>query len=280
MKIKSWFKIAQSRLINHSETPKRDADILLEFVTGKSLTWLKTFDDVYILNKIELKKLESVLSRRSNGEPIAYITEEQEFWSLPLNISPMVFIPRSDTEILVSKAILHIANNTATSILDLGSGTGAISLAIAFERPKSFILGVDNNKDALLLAQQNAKNLNIENVSFIYSNWFTEIYDQTFHVIVSNPPYIDAYDEHLQQGDLRFEPSSALISKEHGLFDLKIIIYNAAKYLKKSGWLLVEHGWLQGKDVRNMMEKNHFKNIKTYLDYTKNERVTRGQNKD
>ncbi|WWO97265.1 MAG: peptide chain release factor N(5)-glutamine methyltransferase [Candidatus Dasytiphilus stammeri] len=280
MKIKNWFHFAESMLNYQSDTPKRDAEILLEFITGKSFTWLRTFDDVYILNPTELKKLQSVLKRRMKGEPIAYITETQEFWSLPLSVSPRVLIPRADTEILVSQTLLHITNNTAVSVLDLGTGTGAIALAIAVERPYSFILGIDNNQDALLLAQLNAKKLNIENVSFIYSNWFTEINDQKFHVIVSNPPYIDTFDEHLQQGDLRFEPPTALISKEHGLFDLKIIISHATRYLKPFGWLLVEHSWLQGKDVRNLMVKNQFKNILTYLDYSKNERVTRGQRKN
>ncbi|WWP00197.1 MAG: peptide chain release factor N(5)-glutamine methyltransferase [Candidatus Dasytiphilus stammeri] len=279
MNIKNWVHFAHSSLTPYSETPKRDAEILLEFITGKSFTWLRTFDDIYILNPTDLQKLQSVLKRRMNGEPIAYITETQEFWSLSLSVSPRVLIPRPDTEILVSQTLLHLTNQVA-SVLDLGTGTGAVALALAVERPYSFILGVDNNQDALLLAQQNAKKLNIENVSFIYSNWFTEIHDQTFHVIVSNPPYIAPFDEHLQQGDLRFEPATALISKEQGLCDLKIIISHAANYLKYSGWLLVEHSWLQGKNVRNLMVNNKFKNILTYLDYSKNERVTRGQKKD
>ncbi|WWO98619.1 MAG: peptide chain release factor N(5)-glutamine methyltransferase [Candidatus Dasytiphilus stammeri] len=280
MNIKKWLNFAQSMLIHQSNTPKRDAEILLELITGRSITWLRTFDDVYILNKIELSKLQSVINRRSNGEPIAYITGKQEFWSLPLSVSPIALIPRADTEILVSQALLHIENNVGVSVLDLGTGTGAISLAIAVERPDIFVLGVDNNQDALSLAQHNAKNLSIDNVLFIYSDWFSELYDQKFNIIVSNPPYIDPSDEHLQQGDLRFEPLSALISKQHGFFDLKKIISNASKYLKKFGWLLVEHGWLQGKDVRNLMINNHFKNILTYLDYGNNERVTRGQKKD
>ncbi|WWO95221.1 MAG: peptide chain release factor N(5)-glutamine methyltransferase [Candidatus Dasytiphilus stammeri] len=280
MNIKSWLNFAKSMLINVSTTPKYDVEVLLEFVTGQSLTWLKTFEDVYILNQSEAEKFKSVLKRRRNGEPIAYIIEKQEFWSLPLSVSPISFIPRADTEILVSEAILHIKKNLTISVLDLGTGTGAISLAIAVERPNCFILGVDNNKDTLLLAQQNAKKLNIQNVSFIYSNWFSELYDHNFHVIVSNPPYIDALDKHLQHGDLRFEPKNALISKERGFFDLKTIISNAAKYLKPSGWLLVEHGWLQGQDVRNLMRKNQFQKILTYFDYGKNERVTKGQKKD
>ncbi|WWP00752.1 MAG: peptide chain release factor N(5)-glutamine methyltransferase [Candidatus Dasytiphilus stammeri] len=276
MKIKSWLQMARSILTN-SESPQIDAEILLEFVTGKNLTWLKAFDDTE-LNHLNLVKLKDFLTRRTNGEPIAYLISKCEFWSLPLMISPVSLIPRPDTEVIVTQALLHLPD-AASNILDLGTGSGAIALAIAKERPDCFILGVDNSQATLLLAQYNAHNLNFNNVLFIGSDWFSALAAQHFFdMIVSNPPYLDALDNHLQQGDLRFEPKRALISEEKGLAYLYQIILNAWNYLKDTGgWLLLEHGWQQGYEVRKFMKSNNFNDIFTYHDYGNNERVTLGK---
>ncbi|WWO98018.1 MAG: peptide chain release factor N(5)-glutamine methyltransferase [Candidatus Dasytiphilus stammeri] len=275
MKIKSWLQMARLRLTN-SSSPKIDTEILLEFVTGKNITWLKAFDDTE-LNNLNLVKLNDFLNRRQNGEPIAYLISKCEFWSLPLMISPVSLIPRPDTEVIVTQALLHL-KDVASTILDLGTGCGAIAIAIAKERPDCFILGVDNRQVTLLLAQYNAHNLDCHNVLFICSDWFSALASQNFFdMIVSNPPYIDALDNHLQQGDLRFEPEVALISEEKGLADLHKIILNASDYLKDTGWLLLEHGWQQGYQVRNLMKSNNFNDIFTYHDYGNHERVTLGK---
>ncbi|WWP01248.1 MAG: peptide chain release factor N(5)-glutamine methyltransferase [Candidatus Dasytiphilus stammeri] len=276
MTIKSWLHMARLILTN-SDSPQRDAEILLEFVTGKNLTWLKAFDDTE-LNNLHLVKLNDFLNRRTNGEPIAYLINKCEFWSLPLMISPVSLIPRPETEVMVTQALLHLPD-VASKILDLGTGSGAIALAIAKERPDCFILGVDLSQATLLLAQYNAHNLDFNNVLFICSDWFSALAAQHFFdMIVSNPPYIDALDNHLQQGDLRFEPKIALISEEKGLADLHKIIYNSFNYLKDTGgWLLLEHGWQQGYEVRNFMKDNNFNDIFTYHDYGNHERVTLGK---
>lgn len=275
MNIKKWLYQATITLHKKSNTPKLDAEIILKFITRKSITWLKGFDD-YLLSVKQVNQLNILLNRRALGEPIAYLIGEREFWSLPISVSNITLIPRPETEILVEQALLLLAKKNSR-ILDLGTGTGAISLAIAHERPDCTILGVDYKKQAVLLAKYNAQKIGVSNVSFIYSNWFSALKGHLFHMIVSNPPYIDANDEHLKQGDIRFEPNYALISAEQGLADLKIIISHSIKYLETNGWLLVEHGYQQGAKVRQLMKKNNFHYIKTHKDYNHHERITFGQ---
>ncbi|MEI4259885.1 MAG: peptide chain release factor N(5)-glutamine methyltransferase [Candidatus Dasytiphilus stammeri] len=274
MDINIWLQVAQLTLV-YSNASKRDAEILLEFVMEKPKSWLKAFDDAPIRSK-ELKKLNFFLNKRVQGYPIQYLIEEWEFWSLSLRITPRTFIPRADTETVVSQALLHITNDSMR-ILDLGSGSGAIALAIAWERSNCYILGVDYNQSCVLLAQYNAWKLGIKNATFIYSNWFSTLSRKRFHIIVSNPPYIDRTDMHLKCGDLRFEPTKSLIAKNKGMGDLKKIISQSSNYLEEEGWLLVEHGYQQGEQVRKFMIKNNFKHVHTYWDFSKNERVTEGQ---
>ncbi|MEI4220173.1 MAG: peptide chain release factor N(5)-glutamine methyltransferase [Candidatus Dasytiphilus stammeri] len=274
MDINIWLQVAQLTLV-YSNAAQRDAEILLEFVMEKPKSWLKAFDDAPIRSK-ELKKLNFFLNKRVQGYPIAYLIEEWEFWSLPLRMTPITFIPRADTETLVSQALLHITNNRM-QILDLGTGSGAIALAIACERSDCYILGVDYNQSCVLLAQYNAWKLGIKNAAFIYSNWFSNLSGKRFHIIVSNPPYIDKTDMHLKCGDLRFEPTKSLIAKNKGMGDLKKIISQSSNYLEAEGWLLVEHGYQQGEQVRKFMMINNFEHVRTYLDFYNNERVTSGQ---
>ena len=272
--------------INPTENGKVDALVLLQHATGKSRTQILAFDDTEIDEKVRLK-LTALLDRRLKGEPIAYILGEKEFWSLPLNVSKGTLIPRPDTEILVEKA-LQIAldklqeNPPHFRIFDLGTGTGAIALALASElspicqkRQISLeIIGVDLMPDVVELAQSNAEK-NKLNVQFLQSRWFENITGQ-FDLIVSNPPYIDAKDEHLHQGDVRFEPLSALVANDAGYAALRHIIELSPSYLNSNGALLLEHGWQQGEKVRSIFQENHWEMVETVRDYGDNERVTLG----
>ena len=288
MNYKEWLAQAITDLAQKktAENSKIDALVLLQHATGKSRTQILAFDDTEIDEKVRLK-LTALLDRRLKGEPIAYILGEKEFWSLTLNVSKDTLIPRPDTEILVEKA-LQIAleklqgNPPHFCILDLGTGTGAIALALASELSSICqkqqisleIIGVDLMPDVVELAQSNAER-NKLNVQFLQSRWFENITGQ-FDLIVSNPPYIDAQDEHLSQGDVRFEPLSALVANDAGYADLRHIIELAPSYLNSNGALLLEHGWQQGENVRSIFQENHWEIVETMRDYGDNERVTLG----
>lgn len=274
MTVRQWLRSAIARLAG-SESPKRDAEILLGFVTGKSRSWIIAFDDSE-LSAEQLSQLDDLLARRANGEPVAYLTGQREFWSLSLTVSPDTLIPRPDTELLVEQALAHLPD-TASCVLDLGTGTGAIALAIASERPDCQVTGVDRIAAAVSLAESNAQRLGIINARFQLSNWFSAVSGEQFTLIVSNPPYIDAEDEHLQQGDVRFEPDSALIAADNGLADIKQIAAEAGHYLLPGGWLLLEHGWQQAAAVRAVLQQNHFVSVATAKDYGGNDRVTYAQ---
>ena len=288
MTYKKWLLKAIEALnqVNPTENGKVDALVLLQHATGKSRTQILAFDETEIDEKVRLK-LTALLDRRLKGEPIAYILGEKEFWSLPLNVSEGTLIPRPDTEILVEKA-LQIAlekledNPLYFRILDLGTGTGAIALALASElslicQKKAIqldVIGVDLMPDVVKLAQSNAEK-NKLSVQFLQSRWFEHVEGQ-FDIIVSNPPYIDYIDEHLTQGDVRFEPRSALVAGENGLADLRHLIEQSPRYLKDNGYLLLEHGWKQGEEVRSIFWQNHWQGVATIRDYGDNERVTLG----
>ncbi|AXP61858.1 peptide chain release factor N(5)-glutamine methyltransferase [Haemophilus influenzae] len=288
MNYKEWLAQAMADLAqkNPTENSKIDALVLLQHVTGKSRTQILAFDDTEIDEKVRLK-LTALLDRRLKGEPIAYILGEKEFWSLPLNVSKGTLIPRPDTESLVEKA-LQIAlekleeNPPHFRILDLGTGTGAIALALASELAPICqkrhipleIIGVDLMPDVVALARSNAER-NQLNVQFLQSSWFDNITGK-FDLIVSNPPYIDVQDEHLHQGDVRFEPLSALVANGEGYADLRHIIELASSYLNSNGVLLLEHGWQQGEKVRSIFLENYWEMVETVRDYGDNERVTLG----
>ncbi|OOF56544.1 protein-(glutamine-N5) methyltransferase, release factor-specific [Rodentibacter genomosp. 2] len=288
MNYRQWLEQASETLnqANPYENGKNEALILLQQVTGKSRTQILAFDETEIDEKVR-SNLTALLARRLKGEPIAYILGEKEFWSLPLNVSKETLIPRPDTEILVESA-LQIAkeklqeNPPHFSILDLGTGTGAIALALASElRPicekqqtELNIIGVDLIPDAVELAKSNAEKHQL-NVVFLQSKWFEKV-EGKFDLIVSNPPYIDEKDEHLTQGDVRFEPLSALVAEENGYADLRHIIEQAPHYLTENGVLLLEHGWQQGQKVRSIFQENFWQAVETVRDYGDNERVTYG----
>ncbi|MDL4618795.1 peptide chain release factor N(5)-glutamine methyltransferase [Citrobacter amalonaticus] len=274
MDFQHWLREAISQL-QESESPRRDAEILLEFVTGKGRTWILAFGETP-LTDAQQAQLAMLLSRRQRGEPIAHLTGVREFWSLPLFVSPATLIPRPDTECLVEQALARLPSHPCR-ILDLGTGTGAIALALASERPDCEVTAVDRMPDAVALAQRNAAHLAINNVHILQSDWFSALSGQQFAMIVSNPPYIDEQDPHLAQGDVRFEPLSALVAGDCGMADIEHIIEQSRTRLEAGGFLLIEHGWQQGAAVRDAFIRAGYQAVETCRDYGDNERLTLGR---
>jgi len=248
-----------------------EARLLLQETLGVSHAWLLTHEDDALTDDVT-EAFEDKLQRRLNGEPVAYILGQREFYGLDLTVSPDTLIPRPDTETLVEAALERIPPNQSCKVLDLGTGTGAIALAIASQRPEAELTAVDFSEDALKIAAGNAKKLNIRNVRFLQSNWFSNLGGETFDIIVSNPPYIAKADPHLTQGDLRFEPMSALVSGNGGLDDIQRIIASATEHLNSGGWLLLEHGHEQAAAVAELLQQ--FSEISHSRDLANIERVT------
>lgn len=263
-----------------SDSAKLDTQILLAHVLNKDHTFLLTWPDTQ-LTTVQYQTYQTYLERRLCGEPIAYIIGMKEFWSLPLQVSPATLIPRPDTEILV-ESVLHYSETLAASpkgltCLDLGTGTGAIALALASENPHWQIDAIDFNVHAVELAQGNAQRLGINNVNIYQSDWFKSIEpNKLFNIIVSNPPYIDEDDHHLTEGDVRFEPKSALIAPAKGLADIQHIAENAWPYLSQKGALFFEHGFEQSEVVKTILCELGYSEITTVKDYNENDRVTWG----
>ncbi|HCJ6319952.1 peptide chain release factor N(5)-glutamine methyltransferase [Citrobacter sedlakii] len=274
MNFQHWLREAISQL-QESDSPRRDAEILLEYVTGKGRTWILAFGETE-LTDAQRQQLAALLARRRRGEPIAHLIGEREFWSLPLFVSPATLIPRPDTECLVEQALARLPA-TSCRILDLGTGTGAIALALASERPDCDVTAVDRMPEAVALAQRNATRHAITNVRILQSDWFSALAGNQFEMIVSNPPYIDEQDPHLSQGDVRFEPLTALVAGDHGMADIKHIIERARAVLMPEGMLLLEHGWQQGTAVRAAFVRAGYHDVETCRDYGDNERVTLGR---
>ena len=263
----------QEQLASCSDSAKLDTQILLGFVLDKDRTYLLTWPE----KELTAQKVQAfllLLQRRILGEPIAYIVGVQEFWSLPFRVSPATLIPRPDTEILVELVLEHFGDLDILHCLDLGTGTGAIALALASELPNWQIDAVDFNLDAVKLAQQNAEALQLTQVNIFHSDWFSAVNNRKFNVIVSNPPYIDVLDENLKQGDVRFEPDSALVADENGLGDIKHIAQQAKNHLTTQGALFFEHGFEQGEAVRNILTDLGYDNAETVRDFNGHERIT------
>jgi len=273
MNVQAALDYAQSVII--SDEPQVDARYLLSFVLNKNFTWLKTWSDKNLTAK-QLSQLKILIERRIKGEPIAYITGEKDFWSLTLKTSPSTLIPRSETELLVEKALAFLSEYETAKVLDLGTGTGAIGLAIASERVDDQIIACDFQQQVVELAQKNASLNNIANIKILQSNWFSNITENQFNLIVANPPYVIEGDSHLSQDDLVFEPNSALVAKKNGLADIKTIVNRAPEYLINGGALMMEHGFEQGDEVRRLFNSVGFIKIETILDLSELERVTLG----
>lgn len=311
MKIAHALASAQAVLANVSNSgeAKLGAQLLLQHTLNVNRAWLIAHENENLAPE-NLAEFNSLIERRAKGEPIAYILGEREFYGLNFMVTPDTLIPRADTETLVEIALAKIAvdkvitntsfrsmsessvfqadkyktldsdfrRNDEVTVLDLGTGSGAIALAIAKHRPQAQVTAVDASQAALAVAQRNAEHLQISNVQFLLSDWFSALEQVRFDVIVSNPPYIEQDDTHLAQGDLRFEPISALASGQDGLDDIRTIIDDCLVHLKPQGWLMLEHGYNQAQAVADLMAQIGLLNVETIKDFGGNDRVTIGKN--
>lgn len=230
---------------------RRDAQVLLGFALGVSRAWLTTHPD-QAADSEAAAKFRSLVALRASGHPVAYLVGVKEFYGLPLRVTPDVLIPRPETEELVEAALERLPQGETRRVLDLGTGSGCIAIAIARQRPAAQVTAVDSSSPALALARENAAALGVE-VAFLQSDWFAALGGRRFDLIVANPPYVAADDPHLRQGDLRFEPRPALAAGADGLADLRRIVGAAPKHLRLGGWLLLEHGYDQAEACRNLL---------------------------
>ncbi|MCV2528539.1 MAG: peptide chain release factor N(5)-glutamine methyltransferase [Candidatus Lightella neohaematopini] len=272
----NWLKYASNKLLLAGiNNPKLEAEILLCQVTNNNRSKLILLKSNYLTCK-QYNKLMQLVFRRINREPLAYIIGYHEFWSLKIYVSCNTMIPRADTECLVEH-ILNFSSKKKTLVLDLGTGSGTISLALAKERPKWKITSTDYCIKILNVAKYNAIKLKLYNIKFILSNWFNNITFNNYDIIISNPPYLKNHDWYNAQPELYFEPKTAFLAGYNGLIYLKLICYQSKKFLSYNGWLLLEHDYRQGNFVRNMLKETGFKNIGTGYDYSNRERFSFGQ---
>ncbi len=271
--IGSTLRRAQDRLA--TDNARLEADVLLAHVLQCERSFLYAQSDVR-LNDSDACQFEGYVQRRAAGEPLAYITKQREFWSLTLEVNHHTLIPRPDTETLVSHA-LELCTSKNARTLELGTGSGAIALALAFEKPLWKIDAVDVVPEAVLLAQRNQAALAIQNVCAYHSDWFASVRPEQFELILSNPPYIDSHDPHLTMGDVAFEPRTALVAANNGLADIFLIIEQAVLFLAPNAWLLLEHGFEQGGAVRAFMLEKNYVDVHTVSDLAGLPRVTAGR---
>lgn len=274
--LQAQLNAARQALANHSDSAALDAEVLLCHVLNKPRTYLRTWPE-QTLTPTQLNVFHELIQQRRSGKPIAYLTGKREFWSREFTVTPDVLIPRPDTECLIELSLMLIPSDSACNIADLGTGSGIIAITLAAERPHTQVLACDLSPTALAVARSNAAQHQLNNVRFYQSNWFAELPKQPFRLIVSNPPYIAEDDPHLQQGDVRFEPGSALIAAERGLSDIKTIAEQARSWLEPDGHLLIEHGYDQEEAVQAIFKGLGYVNVETYRDLSGQPRVSYGQ---
>lgn len=267
--------LSAALLLGRGQVSIQEVRILLRYAVGCDATLLIAHPD-QTLTKAQSQKFQDWLARRVAGEPIAYLVGEREFYGHTFRVSPAVLIPRHETELLVERALQNMEQLQKPQVLDLGTGSGAIAVSIKLARPDAQVWALDQSVAALEVAQANAQYLSAD-VRFLQSNWFAALgSDQRFDIIVSNPPYIAPNDVHLEQGDLRFEPRSALEASDKGLADIRVITQNAPNHLLPGGYLLFEHGYDQAESARALMAQTGFAEVQSLRDLAGIERVTLG----
>ncbi len=275
MSIVELLQQAAARLSGSSDSARLDAELLLcralDCQRSYLFTWPEREPDAE-----QCAAFEALLARREQGEPVAHILGKREFWSLELAVTSDTLIPRPETELLVEAALARIPPEAEWQIADLGTGSGAIALAIASERPACRVVAVERSPAALAVAQENIRRLGFGNVELLQGEWFAPLAGRQFQMIVSNPPYIPAADPHLQQGDVRFEPRSALVSGDDGLDDIKYLITKAKDFLSPPGWLLLEHGHDQGSAVITLLQAANYQHTENLRDLLGNDRLAIG----
>lgn len=266
---------AAAELAAGSPAPRLDAELLLAHALGRERSYLRAYPEKHP-DAPALELFRGLVAARKSGEPIAYLTSKREFWSLPLKVTPATLIPRHETELLVELALQRVPAGAAWRLLDLGTGSGAVALALAHERPHCRITATDMSAKALAVAAENAADLGLENLEFLAGDWFAPLGERRFHLIVSNPPYVREGDPHLETGDARYEPRSALTAGSDGLRDLTHIVASAPYHLERGGWVLLEHGHDQGMAVRALLSQRGFSDTVTSRDLQGIERVSGG----
>lgn len=264
------------QVIDFSDTASLDAEVLLCDVMQFARTSIYAHPE-QIVPEEKSALFKALIKQRCEGHPIAHLTGKQEFWSLQLAVNEDTLIPRPETELLVEVALELIPEDAEFNLLDLGTGSGAIAIAIASERPFCNITATDINPGALAIAKKNAAAHRLDNVRFLLSDWYQHLALQKFELIISNPPYIKQNDKHLSQGDVRFEQKLALVAGHDGMQAINIIIENAKNYLANNACLLLEHGFDQKQSVQNAFLTNHFTEVKTLQDLSSQDRVTCGK---
>jgi release factor glutamine methyltransferase len=271
--------IARSLALPEAES-RIESQILMRYALGDvTRAWLLTHEQV-VPPLEQQEKFQLLLQCRLSGEPIAYILGRREFFGLNFNVTPDVLIPRPDTELLVELALECIPREQPSRVLDLGTGSGAIAISVASQRPLAEVTAVDASAAALKVAHSNAEQLHTPNVRLLQSDWFTALVGETFDVVVSNPPYIAQDDVHLTQGDLRFEPKNALASGEDGLDNIRAIVRVAPQHLTAGGWMLLEHGYDQAQQVADLLWAQGFTQVESRPDLAGVLRVTLGKAAD
>jgi release factor glutamine methyltransferase len=274
--LQTWLDWGTNCLLTTSESALLDAEILLCHCLAKNRSFLRAWPE-QSMPFIQLQQYQQLISQRQHGTPIAYLTGQREFWSRNFSVNPSVLIPRPDSELLIELSLKFFTNQPASNILDLGTGSGILAITLAAELAQATVWATDLSPTALNTAKANAEQLNLKNIEFRLSDWLTGLPKISFDLIVSNPPYIAENDPHLCQGDLRYEPISALVSPENGLQDIRIITAQAREFLSPNGQLLIEHGYNQADAVQALFSTAAFQDIHTHCDLSGQPRVTSGK---
>lgn len=257
-----------------------DARLLLAHALQRDVTWLYAHGQQLAPTDV-LRAFDVLVARRAAGEPVAYLVGRRGFWTMDLAVTNETLIPRPETELLVELALQRLPPGDVRRVVDLGTGSGAIALAIACERPDAEVLATDRSVAALAVAHGNAVALGLGNVRFVASDWLQSLAGEArFAMIATNPPYIAEGDVHLREGDLRYEPRAALSSGSDGLAAIRCVVAGALTHLEPGGWLLLEHGWTQGKAVRDLLATAGYVDVTTAQDLESRDRVTMARRAD